>query len=112
MVGGSGEKKTLRMVAQYADACNIFPSPDMAHKLDVLREHCAAVGRDYDEIEKTTMHWEPSELDDAGIDRMIEKFAEYAKLGFQSVHLSIIPPHRADLVELVGERVIPAVAGF
>jgi alkanesulfonate monooxygenase len=55
MIGGGGEKKTLRLVAQYADACNIGASPEAAHKLDVLRQHCEAVGRDYDQIEKTTM---------------------------------------------------------
>ena len=55
MVGGGGEKRTLRLVAQYADACNIGASAEAAHKLDVLRAHCDAVGRDYDTIEKTTM---------------------------------------------------------
>src|SRR5215469_8843818 len=55
MIGGGGEKKTLRLVAQYADACNLFGGPDAARKLEVLRQHCDAVGRDYDEIEKTTM---------------------------------------------------------
>jgi alkanesulfonate monooxygenase len=55
MIGGSGEKKTLRLVAQYADACNIFGGPDAARKLEVLRAHCDAVGRDYDEIEKTSI---------------------------------------------------------
>src|ERR1700748_650246 len=55
LIGGGGEKKTLRMVAQYADACNLFPTPDLPRKLDVLRGHCADVGRDYDEIEKTVM---------------------------------------------------------
>lgn len=55
MIGGSGEKKTLRLVAQYADACNIMYTPDAPRKLDVLRQHCADVGRDYDTIEKTTM---------------------------------------------------------
>ncbi|MDE3076806.1 MAG: LLM class F420-dependent oxidoreductase, partial [Chloroflexota bacterium] len=55
MIGGSGERKTLRLVAQYADACNIFPGPELGHKLEVLREHCRAVGRNYDEIEKTSM---------------------------------------------------------
>jgi F420-dependent oxidoreductase-like protein len=54
MIGGSGEKKTLRLVAQYADACNLFGGPDAARKLEVLKGHCDAVGRDYDEIEKTT----------------------------------------------------------
>ncbi|WP_043650964.1 LLM class F420-dependent oxidoreductase [Cellulosimicrobium cellulans] len=53
MIGGGGEKRTLRLVAQYADACNLFPSHDLRHKLDVLRGHCDAVGRDESEIEKT-----------------------------------------------------------
>src|SRR5712691_341566 len=55
VVGGSGERKTLQLVARYADACNLFPTPDIGHKLDVLREHCATEGRDYDSIEKTSM---------------------------------------------------------
>jgi alkanesulfonate monooxygenase len=55
MIGGGGEKKTLRLVAQYADACNLFGGPDAARKLEVLRQHCDAVGRDYEQVEKTTM---------------------------------------------------------
>ena len=55
MIGGGGEKKTLRLVARYADACNITASPQASRKLDVLRQHCEAVGRDYGQIEKTTM---------------------------------------------------------
>lgn len=55
MIGGSGERKTLRLVAQYADACNIGYTPESARKLDVLRAHCEAVGRDYATIEKTAM---------------------------------------------------------
>ncbi len=55
MIGGGGEKKTLRLVAQYADACNLGVSSKTRHKLDVLRGHCDAVGRDYDGIEKTAM---------------------------------------------------------
>src|SRR5262249_56850906 len=55
LIGGGGEKKTLKLVARYADACNIqaYNLEDTAHKLDVLRQHCANEGRDYDEIEKT-----------------------------------------------------------
>ncbi len=53
MIGGSGGRKTLRLVAGYAQACSLFPSPRLRHKLDVLRAHCDAVGRCYDEIEKT-----------------------------------------------------------
>ena len=55
LIGGGGEKKTLRLVAQYAQACNLFAFDDLERKLDVLRRHCADVGRDYDEIEKTVM---------------------------------------------------------
>jgi F420-dependent oxidoreductase-like protein len=57
LIGGSGERKTLRLVAQYADACNLFGGPvEIAHKLDVLRRHCEAVGRDPNEIEVTAMY--------------------------------------------------------
>src|SRR5207237_1720878 len=55
LVGGGGERKTLRLVARYADACNLFPGPQLPHKLEVLRAHCEAVGRDYDAIEKTAL---------------------------------------------------------
>jgi F420-dependent oxidoreductase-like protein len=55
LIGGAGEKKTLRLVARYADACNLPSRPDTPRKLEVLRQHCAAAGRDYDEIEKTSM---------------------------------------------------------
>ena len=55
LIGGGGEKKTLRLVARYADACNLFGSSvaDVKHKLEVLRGHCDAEGRDYDAITKT-----------------------------------------------------------
>ena len=52
MIGGAGEKKTLKLVARYAQACNIFGTTDVAHKLEVLRAHCETEGRSYDEIEK------------------------------------------------------------
>jgi F420-dependent oxidoreductase-like protein len=56
LVGGGGERKTLRLVAKYAQACNLFNTPELEHKLDVLREHCANEGRSYDEITKTVYH--------------------------------------------------------
>lgn len=55
LIGGGGEKKTLRLVAQYAQACNLFGGPEVAHKLAVLKGHCDALGTDYDAIEKTVM---------------------------------------------------------
>jgi F420-dependent oxidoreductase-like protein len=77
MIGGSGEKKTLRLVAQYADACNIFGGPDeVAPKLDVLRRHCDAVGRDPNEIEVTAMFREfPSGASGDDLVRAAETFA-------------------------------------
>ncbi|MEP9417076.1 LLM class F420-dependent oxidoreductase [Gordonia sp. VNQ95] len=84
MIGGSGEKKTLRMVAQYADACNIFGGPDAGHKLDVLRAHCDTVGRDYDEIDKTTIF---SINPDSTVDDIVETANEMAGHGFTSAYV-------------------------
>lgn len=109
LIGGSGERKTLRLVAQYGDACNLFPGPELPRKLDVLRGHCDAVGRDYDEIQKTTVHQVPEDFTD---NELVETFAGYAKLGIDAVQLGIKPAHRTDIVERIGERVIPAVAGL
>ena len=66
MIGGGGERKTLRLVAKYADATNLFPAPieDLRHKLDVLRRHCDEVGRDYDDIAKTVVGTLVRPLDD------------------------------------------------
>ncbi len=58
LIGGTGERKTLRMVAQYGDACNLFlrlGKDEVKRKLDVLREHCATLGRPYEQIEKTSL---------------------------------------------------------
>jgi F420-dependent oxidoreductase-like protein len=90
LIGGSGEKKTLRLVAQYADACNLFgESPDVIrHKLEVLRSHCDALGRDYDAIEKTmiTMGADPV----AETDAFLSSMEEYAALGISLV--TLVPP--------------------
>jgi F420-dependent oxidoreductase-like protein len=78
MIGGSGERKTLRLVAQYADACNIFGGPDeIAHKVEVLRRHCDAVGRDPNEIEVTAMYRDfPTDTSTDDVVRGAEAFAE------------------------------------
>ena len=55
LIGGMGERRTLRLVARYGDACNLFPTPDIPRKLEALRRHCEAEGRDYDSIAKTSM---------------------------------------------------------
>ncbi|UAK30981.1 LLM class F420-dependent oxidoreductase [Nocardia asteroides] len=89
LIGGSGERRTLRLVAQYADACNLFGSPrEVEHKLDVLRRHCDDVGRDYDEIRKTIMANNPRPTPETR-DEFVRGMAEYAKLG---VHAVMVTP--------------------
>ena len=85
MIGGGGERKTLRLVAQYGDACNLFAgSPDeVEHKLDVLRRHCDDVGRDYDEIRTTVLANNPRYSPETR-DAFVTQMAEYAKLGVQT----------------------------
>jgi F420-dependent oxidoreductase-like protein len=84
MVGGSGEKKTLRLVAQYADACNISAGPDAARKLDVLRAHCDDVGRDYAEIEKTTIFpMDPSST----VDDIVSTASAMAEAGYTAAYV-------------------------
>ncbi|MEU0501273.1 LLM class F420-dependent oxidoreductase [Nocardia sp. NPDC005998] len=90
LIGGSGERKTLRLVAQYGDACNLFGSSpeEVGHKLDVLRRHCDEVGRDYNEIRITMMANNPRP-DPNTRDEFVRQMADYAKLG---VHTVIIIP--------------------
>jgi F420-dependent oxidoreductase-like protein len=112
MVGGGGERKTLRLVARYADACNLMPGPELGAKLDVLRAHCEAEGRDYDAIEKTIAYVLDVGPGGERVDRTIEELAGYAELGIQTVHAGVMPAHDVGALALVGERVIPAVAGL
>jgi len=84
LIGGGGERKTLRLVAQYADACNLFGGPDeVAHKIDVLRRHCDAVGRDIDDIEVTVLFRELSP--DATTDDVLRGAEAFAKVGASSL---------------------------
>lgn len=110
LIGGAGEKKTLRMVAQYAQACNLFGGPDVGHKLDVLRGHCEALGRDYDDIEKTVMmQLDPGEHGEH-VEEVLESLRAMAALGIQHVHTGV--PDAADLarIEVFGEQIIPEAA--
>jgi alkanesulfonate monooxygenase len=107
MIGGGGEKKTLRLVAQYADACNLFAGPDVGHKLDVLRQHCDAVGRDYDEIEKTSML---SMTPSTTRDDLVRGASELRAAGFAAAYIAareVTEP--AKITDLVGS-VVPEVA--
>ena len=85
MIGGSCERKTLRLVARYADACNLFGGPaEVSHKLDVLRRHCDAVGRDVAEIEVTAMARDVI-ADDATRDDVLRGAEEFAAVGVDTI---------------------------
>ena len=112
LIGGAGERKTLRLVAQYAQACNVFATPDLPHKLEVLRAHCADVGRDYDEIEKTVMGpLDPGE-GGANVDGLLERMREYADLGVTHYHGSVPNVAAITPLEVLGTKVIPVAAEF
>lgn len=112
LIGGSGERKTLRLVAQYAQACNLFAAPDLERKLDVLREHCVTVGRDYDDIEKTVMM--PLNVGPNGrdVDLLLDELRRLADLGVTLVQGRVGDVASITPLEIFGERVIPVAATF
>jgi F420-dependent oxidoreductase-like protein len=110
LVGGSGEKKTLRLVARFANACNLWPTPELPHKLEVLRGHCEAVGRDYNEIEKTSIFRFDVGPDGEKVDELIGQLHWLASMGVQTVLGSVKDVWSIKPLEIMGERVIPAVA--
>jgi F420-dependent oxidoreductase-like protein len=108
LVGGGGEKKTLLLAARYADACNLFGAgPDaVAAKLDVLRSHCEAEGRDYDRIQKTVLAVMPALLD---VDGFVAAARAYAALGV--TELQMMPDRDpVEFTEQVAERILPRLA--
>lgn len=110
MIGGGGEKRTLRLVARYADACNVFGTnpAEVAHKFDVLREHCADADRDYDSIEKTVLVTRPALVD---VDAFLADAAEYAALG--STEVQTMPDrHPVEFAEQVAELVVPRLSAL
>ena len=110
LIGGSGEQKTLRLVARFADACNLFPTPDVPHKLEVLRAHCEAVGRDYNQIEKTAIfQFDVGERGEK-VDDLVGQLHWLAGMGIETVIGSVKDVWRIEPLEIIGERVIPAVA--
>jgi len=112
LIGGSGVQKTLRLVARFADACNLWPTPEVPHKLQVLRAHCEAVGRDYDAIEKTAMfHLDVGETGEK-VDAIIGQLRWLAGTGIQTVIVGVKDVWRIKPLEIIGERVIPAVANL
>jgi F420-dependent oxidoreductase-like protein len=112
LIGGQGERKTLLLVARYADACNLFDTPELAHKLDVLREHCAAEGRDYAAIEKTVQVRYDLGENAERVEQTIEHLHELSELGFTVAHGTLAQVGTLRPIELMAERVIPAIEKF
>ena len=114
MVGGGGERTTLRLVARYADACNVFGGPDMLrHKFDVLRGHCVDVGRDYAEIERTnlatisvTPDGKKGSLTPAGL---VERLGNWADAGTHHTVIAVRGVSDVSKLELIGRNVIPQI---
>ena len=126
MIGGGGEQKTLRLVARYADATNVFGTPEgIAHKFQVLRAHCAEVARDYDEIERTTL--QPVRLESrngrvtAGSTStdtrrkaesaggIVERIGELGDAGAQHVILSVADIDDPDTMDRLARDIVPHV---
>src|SRR5438093_9406693 len=112
LIAGSGEQRTLRLVARYADACNLQPGPQIPKKLEVLRRHCEAEGRDYNAIEKTCAFAFDVGEDGSKVGELIGQLRWLAGMGIQTV-LGVVPRvYRIKPLEVIGREVLPAVASL
>jgi F420-dependent oxidoreductase-like protein len=109
LIGGSGERKTLPLVARYADACNLFATTpaEAKHKLDVLARHCEVEGRDPAEITKTILGGGDPVGDP---DAFVADMEGYARLGIDLVEIMPLGPDPAAMVSELGEKVLPRLA--
>jgi F420-dependent oxidoreductase-like protein len=115
MVGGGGERKTLRLVAKYGDACNVFSGrgtgqEEVAHKLAVLREWCEREGRPYDEIRRTVLYNGPVGQDPAGAAAFVEEMRALADVGVDEVHVMPLEGDPVAFVRSLGEYVVPRLS--
>jgi alkanesulfonate monooxygenase SsuD/methylene tetrahydromethanopterin reductase-like flavin-dependent oxidoreductase (luciferase family) len=114
MIGGGGERKTLRLVAQYADACNVFGGPEtIHHKYEVLREHCVAVGRNPDEIERSTLQSVRLAVGGGAGDspqQVVDQFGDLADAGCQHVIFSVRDVWDPRVMEVLSRDVLPELA--
>lgn len=111
LVAGSGERKTLRLVAQYADACNLFGDAGMVRpKLDILKRHCETLSRDYGSIEKTTLgtvHLAPGRMTPGDV---ISHCESLAAIGVDHAIFNMPNVEEMGPLELFGREIIPVVA--
>ena len=111
MIGGLGEKKTLRLVAQYADACNFFAGPEagadfIAAKLAVLEERCGEVGTDYSAIRKTILWTGPVGTDAGGGHDFVEQMRPFADVGIEEVHVMPFTGEPVPYIRGLGDHVM------
>jgi F420-dependent oxidoreductase-like protein len=115
LIGGTGEKKTLRFVAKYADACNIIGMQGedfVRQKLDVLRDHCEREGRNYDEIEKTVLFVMNPGPNGENAGPLVDQFGKLAEAGAQTVIGAVMGVEDLKPLEAIGKDVIPQVASL
>jgi F420-dependent oxidoreductase-like protein len=106
MIGGGGEKRTLRLVAQYGDACNVFgDAAKISHKYAVLREHCERLGRPYEEIERSTL--QSLDLERESPDQVVERFGTLKEAGAQHILFSVRGVNDVARLERIGAEVLP-----
>jgi alkanesulfonate monooxygenase SsuD/methylene tetrahydromethanopterin reductase-like flavin-dependent oxidoreductase (luciferase family) len=110
LIAGSGEKRTLPLVARYADACNIRPSPEIPRQLDLLRRLCDDAGRDYATIEKTAPFAFDVGEDGSKVGELLDKLRWLAGMGIETVSGWVVGVDRITPIEVMGREVIPAVA--
>jgi len=110
MVAGDGEKKTLSLVASYADACSLRPGPQVPEKLEVLRRHCEREGRDYEAIEKTCAFRFDVGEGGENVDELVEQLRWLSGMGIETVIGFVTSADRIASLHIIGSEVIPAVA--
>lgn len=115
MIGGTGERKTLRLVAQYADACNIFAGPEagpefVKAKLAVLEQRCLEAGTDFARIRKTILWTGPTGPDAAAGAEFVEQMRQFAQVGIDEVHVMPLTGDPVSYVHWLGDHVMPALA--
>jgi F420-dependent oxidoreductase-like protein len=110
LIGGGGERKTLRLVASYADACNVMGDASVvAHKVEVLRRHCEEVGRDSADIEVTALAWVP---EDTGADAIVKSAEEFADAGVETLVVRSTGPDPTRWLEETWGPVVPTLAAM
>jgi F420-dependent oxidoreductase-like protein len=110
LIAGSGERRTLPLVARYGDACNLRPSAEIPRQLDLLRRLCEEEGRDYDAIEKTVPFGFDVGAGGSEVGALMDKLRWLASLGIQSVFGWVVGVDQIKPIEIMGREVIPAAA--